>query len=117
MLQHRNLVPGIERNDRLQHRRQVLDLPQYTAPLFQPPVLIPVEIIDQRILFPGLSACDGAGLLGLFNGGLRSGQHRIDGGKFFSKQAGVILAVLPLSSLGSVVCTSALTVPIAVANK
>ena len=46
----------------MQHRRQIFGQPQHTAPLFQALVLIPVEIIDQRILFPspagpGVFAC------------------------------------------------------------
>ena len=35
MLQDRKLVPGIQRDDRLQHRRQVLSLQQHAAPFVE----------------------------------------------------------------------------------
>ncbi|SCW87374.1 hypothetical protein SAMN02927900_05926 [Rhizobium mongolense subsp. loessense] len=35
------------------HRRQILRLPQHAAPFVEPGILVPVEIIDQRIFFAG----------------------------------------------------------------
>lgn len=40
MLEDTQNIPGIERNDCLQHRRQVVRLPQHPAPFFQPRVLV-----------------------------------------------------------------------------
>ncbi|MDP9875265.1 hypothetical protein J2S88_005003 [Agrobacterium tumefaciens] len=73
MLKNGKLVPGIEGNDGLQHRRKVFRLAQHAAPFVQPLVLAPVEIIDQRI---GRST---AGLFGSFDRGFRAREDRIDG--------------------------------------
>ncbi len=54
MLKDGKLVPGIEGNDRLQHRLQVFGLAQHSAPLIEPRMLVPVEIIDERVSFPGI---------------------------------------------------------------
>ncbi|MNL87903.1 hypothetical protein D3C87_2173110 [compost metagenome] len=51
MLKHGKLVPEIERDDRLQRRRQVFSLAQHATPLLKPRVFVPVEIIDERVLF------------------------------------------------------------------
>lgn len=91
MLQHRYFVPGIQRNDGLQHRRQILDLSENDPPFLQPRVLVPVKIIDQCILFRR----DGnAGTLRHFDGRIRSREHRIDGGIVNTRQADFIIAVL-----------------------
>lgn len=65
MLQDGQLIPAIVGHDRLQHSQQVLCLPQDAAPFVQPRLLVPVEIVDQRI---GRSP---AGLPGVCNGHLR----------------------------------------------
>lgn len=63
MLQHRELVPGVKGNDRLQYWRQITDLVEHAAPFLQTLVLVPIKIVDQRIPFPGgPSAFGGAGL-------------------------------------------------------
>ncbi len=51
VLQDGKLVPGIEGDDRLQHRRQVFGLPQHDAPFVEPGILVPIEIINERVLF------------------------------------------------------------------
>ncbi len=66
MLKNRKLVPGIEGNDGLQHRRKVFRRAQHAAPFVQPIVLVQVEIIDQRI------AQSTAGLFGSFDRGFRA---------------------------------------------
>lgn len=53
MLQHRELVPGVKGNDRLQYWRQITDLVEHAAPFLQTLVLVPIKIVDQRIPFPG----------------------------------------------------------------
>ena len=50
VLEDGDLIPAIEGDDRLQDRRQILGARQYGLPLRQPLVLIPVEIVDERIL-------------------------------------------------------------------
>lgn len=77
MLQDRKLVPGIEGDDRLQHRRQVFGLAQHSTPFLQPRILVPVEIIDQCVSIRRATA---AGPSCVLDRGLRSGEHRIDGG-------------------------------------
>jgi len=93
VLQDTQEIPGIDGDDGLHHRRQVLRLPQHAAPLFQSLVLIPVEVIDQRIFFPGT---DTAGPLRVFDGGVRSGQDRIDRGELGVERAGDVRRILPL---------------------
>lgn len=66
VLKNAKLVPGIEGNDGLQHRRKVFRLAQHAAPFVQPLVLAPVEIIDKRI------ARSTAGLFGSFDRGFRA---------------------------------------------
>lgn len=56
MLQDRKLVASIEGDDGSKHRWQVFGLAQYAAPFVEPSILIPVEIIDARILF-GMADC------------------------------------------------------------
>ncbi|ARS66146.1 hypothetical protein CN204_17930 [Sinorhizobium meliloti] len=77
MLKHRKLVPGVEGDNGLQHRRQVFSLAQHAPPFFEPGILVPVEIIDERIFFrraatarPG-RVCDRS---------FGAGQHCVDGG-------------------------------------
>lgn len=60
MLKHRELAPGIEGNDRLQHRWQITDLLEHASPFFETLVLVPIKIVDQAGPFPG--GFDGAGL-------------------------------------------------------
>ena len=74
MLKYGKLVPGIEGDDRLQHRRQVFRLAQHNTPFREPSVFVPVEIVDQRI---GRSP---AGPFGSFDRGVRVREQRIDGG-------------------------------------
>lgn len=90
MLEDGNLVPGIQRDNRLQHRRKVLGLAQHVPPFLEPFVLVPIEIVDQRISF---ASAGEAGRSCLFDGGVGTSEHRIDGGEL-----GVIAVVLPLPS-------------------
>ncbi|MHC2296147.1 hypothetical protein ACVJBD_000353 [Rhizobium mongolense] len=90
--------PGDPRNNAegnygLQHRRQILRSPQHAVPFVEPRIFIPVEIINQRILFPGTDAVRRPCLLERRFG---PGQYRIDGGELGVKQAGAVIAVLPL---------------------
>ena len=93
MLQHRKLVPGIEGNNRLQHRRQIYCLPQHAAPFVEARILVPVEIVDHRI-FLGPAAA--AGPCRVVDRGLRSGKYRIDGGIVDSGKPFGFVAVFPL---------------------
>ena len=77
MLQDGKLVPGIEGDDRLQHRRQVFDLAQHATPFVEPCILVPVEIIDERIFFRRAAT---AGPGGVLDRSFGAGQHCIDGG-------------------------------------
>lgn len=85
MLKDGKLVPGIEGNDRPQHRRQILGARQHGLPLLQPLVLIPVEIVDEGILFR--SVFGAPRLLGLFDRRLRARQEGIDGGELGIQRA------------------------------
>lgn len=49
VLQHLQGVPGVEQQCGAKNRRR---LAQHDAPFLQPFVLIPIEVVDQRILFP-----------------------------------------------------------------
>ncbi len=75
----RKLVPGIESNDRLQHRRQIFGLTQHAAPLVEPGILVPIEIINQRILFGRHVAAGAARPCCILDRRVRSGEHRVDG--------------------------------------
>lgn len=90
MLQNREFVPGIEDNDRLRHRRQVSGLAQDAAPFVEPLVLVPVEIIDQRI---GRSP---AGLFGSFDRGVRAREDRIDRGIVDAGEIFGVVTIIPL---------------------
>ncbi|QTK80495.1 hypothetical protein AT6N2_C2971 [Agrobacterium tumefaciens] len=103
MLQDKQLVPGIEGDDRLQHYRQVFGLAQHAAPLVQPRILVPVEIIDESAWFTGVSS---PGPLCLFDLGFRSGEQRIDGTEIDTGEVDAIIIVAPLPSpYGSTICT------------
>lgn len=77
VLKDGKFVPGIKGDDRLKHCRQVVRLPQHAAPFVQPRVLVPIEIVDQRIFFRSTAA---AGPCCVRDCGFRPGQHRIDRG-------------------------------------
>lgn len=79
MLQDGDLIPRIEGDDRLKDRWQILGASQHGLPLRQPLVLIPVKVVNERILFR--SVFDTARLLRLFNSRFRAGNYRIDRGK------------------------------------
>jgi len=84
VLKHGQFVPGIEDHDGLKRRRQVFGLAQHSAPLVEPGILIPVEVVDHRILFRMAGRRTAAGAAGtccVLDCGRRSGQRRIDGGK------------------------------------
>nr|UVY99783.1 hypothetical protein K4M19_00093 [Agrobacterium fabrum] len=49
VLQHGQFVPGIEGDDGLQYRRQGFGLAQHAAPFVEPGILVPIEIVNQRI--------------------------------------------------------------------
>ncbi len=49
-------VPGIEGNDRLQHRRQLVGPAQHATPFVEPRILVPVEIIDESISLAGVES-------------------------------------------------------------
>lgn len=91
MLQHRDLVPRIQGDDRLQHRRQILRLPKDATPFLQAFVLVPVGIVDQRISF---ASAGEAGRSCLFDGGVGTSKHRIDGGELGVERIGIVIAVI-----------------------
>ena len=62
MLQHLERIPRIQENDRSEHRRQVFGFRQDDPPFIEPFILIPIEIVDQRIL---LSLATPAGRLSI----------------------------------------------------
>jgi len=72
VLEDGKLVPGIEGNDRLQYRWQVFDLAQHAASFVQPGILVPVEIIDERISLAGVDRRP-VGASCVFDSGVRSG--------------------------------------------
>ncbi len=53
LLENLQRIPGVEGERRPQHRRQIIRLAQDSAPLLQPRLLVPVEIVDQRISVRG----------------------------------------------------------------
>ncbi len=95
MLQHGQLIPGVERNNGLQHGRQIFDLAQHAAPFLQPGIFVPVEIIDERISLADLSA---PGPLGLLDRGLGPGEQRVDGGVVGTRKGIDVVDIFPSSS-------------------
>ncbi len=93
VLQDGKLVPGIEGDDRLQHRRQVFRLTQHAPPFFQPGILVPVEVVDHRIF---LLAAATAGPCCILNCRLRSGQNRVDGGIVDARKVFDVVDIVPL---------------------
>lgn len=96
VLQDGDLVPRIQGDDRLQHRRQILRLPKDATPFLEALVFVPVEIVDQRISFAGAGE---AGRSCLFDGGVGTSEHRIDGGELGVENVGAIVFVFPLPSI------------------
>ncbi|MDT4854430.1 hypothetical protein FQZ97_887320 [compost metagenome] len=97
-LQDGQFIPGIQRKDGLQHRRQISYQGKRATPFLETRVLVPIEIIDQRIPFSdgGLSR---AGRLGYLDRCLRSGEQRIDSGELGVERTGILLGcVFPLPS-------------------
>ena len=90
MLQDGKLVPGIEGDDGLQHRRQVFGLTQDATPFIEAGILVPVEIIDQRI---GRTA---ARLFGSFDCSVRSREQRIDNRIVDAGEILGVVGVIPL---------------------
>ncbi len=90
MLKDGKLVPGIEGNYRLQHRWQVFDLSQHRTPFVEPHILVPVEIVDQRI---GRSP---AGLPSLRDRGIRAREDRINGGIVDAGEIPGVVDIFPL---------------------
>lgn len=95
MLKHRNLIPGIEGDDRLQHRRQIFGLPQHAAPFLKPRVFVPVEVIDERVSLAAIGRSQ-ARLPGLFDRGVRSGEDRIDGSIVDTGKISGVIIIFPL---------------------
>lgn len=95
MLKHGQLVPGIERDDGLQHRRQVFGLPQHAAPFLQSGILVPVEIIDQCV---SIRRATPAGPSCVLDRGHRSGEHRINGGIIDAGKIFATVRVVPSPS-------------------
>ena len=93
MLEHGDFIPGVERHDRPKDRGQILGFTKHGLPLRQPLVLIPVEIVDKRILFR--SGFGPTRLLRLFDRGLGSGEHSIDRGKRITQPINVGIFRLP----------------------
>ncbi len=77
VLKDGKFVPGIEDDDGLQHSRQVLGVPLHALPFVKPRILVPVEITHQRIFFRRVGA---TGPCYVLDRGLRSREHRINGG-------------------------------------
>lgn len=77
VLKHGKLVPCIESDDGAKHRRQVFDLAQHAAPFVEPAILIPIEIVNQRIHF-NRTAAGAGGPCCIVDRGIRPSQHRID---------------------------------------
>lgn len=93
VLKNGKLVPRTEGNDGRQHRRKVFRLAQHAAPFVQPVVLVPVEIIEQRI---GRSTAE---LFGSFDRGFRVREDRIDGGIVDAGEIFRVITILPLAFL------------------
>lgn len=97
VLKHGQLIPGVEDDNGLQRRRQVLTLSQDAAPFVEPGILVPVEIIDERILFGRPIAAGAVGTCCVLDRSLRSGEDRIDGRIVDAVQiCGVIFIMVPL---------------------
>ena len=96
MLEHGNLIPRVKRHNRLADRWQVLGPADDGLPLLQPLVLIPVEVVNERILFR--SVLGAPRLLRLFNRGPGPGEHGIDRGKRITQTINVGILRLPYPS-------------------
>lgn len=98
MLQDGKLIPSIEGDDRLQHRRQVFGLPLDAAPFVEPGILIPVEIINERVFFGCGAGAGTAGPCGALDCRVRPRQQRIDGGIVDAGEIVRVITVVPLPS-------------------
>lgn len=93
MLKNGQLVPSIQGNDGLQHRRQIICLPQRVAPLVEPGILVPVEIVNHRVFVRnGVTA----GTFGTLDRCFRPRQQRIDGGIVDAGQILRVVNIVPL---------------------
>ncbi|MNV41024.1 hypothetical protein D3C71_1326460 [compost metagenome] len=93
MLEDGKLVPGIDGNDGLQHRRQVFSLAHHAPPFVEPRIFVPIEVIDQRIFFRR-AATAGTGCV--LDRSFGAGQHRIDGRIVDAGQIFGVVTVIPL---------------------
>ena len=75
VLQRLDGVPGLERDGRCERGWQAADFAERLTPLLKPRILVPVEIIGQRIslALPRLGAGDGP--IGARHGGVNGGQR------------------------------------------
>lgn len=91
MLQDLQKIPGVEGERHPQHRRQIFCPGNDRAPLLQPRILVPVEIVDQRISVRGRFAHGG---FCCRECGFRARQQRIDR-RQFRGQGDVVSRSLP----------------------